>query len=331
MNYLKILDVFIGNRCNLACHQCDTRSDIIRNTEKDPSLLSIFEGINLTRKNFHIETYSLLGGEPLLYLDKVEQVIKHIRSLDLSARIVIPTNGSLIKKHSDRLIKIISTWQVDLYVCNHYAAFDSQDLSEQVKKDTRDLAEQMSMTVFPLKVFLNKIFDLDNQRKDDNFAQWLDKRGAILIDSNESTFEEVYSNGNNYIWIRDQKDFHSNHYFNIQGKPLPFASGDHEQSYLNGCSSPCCNFLKDKKIYKCAALGTLKDFLNYHNSLEDSSWTKYMQYRPLNLETCNDNDIAEFNFNKFNAIPQCDMCPSNGNYIFTKTKEKVLPMKIYKE
>ena len=53
-SYLKILDVFIGNKCNLACEQCDTRSDIIRTKDYDPSLEEIKEGIALAQKHFRI-------------------------------------------------------------------------------------------------------------------------------------------------------------------------------------------------------------------------------------------------------------------------------------
>jgi hypothetical protein len=55
MNSLKILDVFIGGKCNLACFQCDTRSDVIRSGEYDQSTEDIIEGIRLAQKHFKIE------------------------------------------------------------------------------------------------------------------------------------------------------------------------------------------------------------------------------------------------------------------------------------
>ena len=50
-NSLKILDIFIGNMCNLTCFQCDTRSDVIRTTKLDPDLVSIKKGILLAEEH----------------------------------------------------------------------------------------------------------------------------------------------------------------------------------------------------------------------------------------------------------------------------------------
>jgi organic radical activating enzyme len=72
---LKVFDIFYGNKCQIACQQCDTRSDLIRKGEHDPDLETIKEGILLTKEKFHIEHYSLLGGEPLLYKNKIESIV----------------------------------------------------------------------------------------------------------------------------------------------------------------------------------------------------------------------------------------------------------------
>jgi organic radical activating enzyme len=54
MNSLKILDVFIGGKCNLACYQCDTRSDVIRTDEYDQDINTILQSIRLAQKHFQI-------------------------------------------------------------------------------------------------------------------------------------------------------------------------------------------------------------------------------------------------------------------------------------
>ena len=48
MNHIKILDVFYGNKCNLACSNCDTRSDTLRGY--DPELDTIKESIRLANE-----------------------------------------------------------------------------------------------------------------------------------------------------------------------------------------------------------------------------------------------------------------------------------------
>ena len=70
-NSIKILDVFYGNKCQLACAHCDTRSDYIRNGEFDPTLENILESVTLASEQFNVECWSVLGGEPFLYKDTV--------------------------------------------------------------------------------------------------------------------------------------------------------------------------------------------------------------------------------------------------------------------
>jgi hypothetical protein len=82
-----------------------------------------------------------------------------------------------------------------------------------------------------------------------------------------------------------------------------------------------CNFLIDKKIYKCAALGTLKRFLEFHGSLEDPDWKKYLDYDYLDLETCSDGDVVKFHLGKYCAVAECDMCGTNS---FKRTDEFVI-------
>jgi organic radical activating enzyme len=310
MNYLKILDVFIGSKCNLACYQCDTRSDITVDQNED--LESIFESITLAQKHYNIETYSMIGGEPLLYLPKILKIIEFIRATDNTARIVIPTNGSVLNKNINYLSKLILEHTVSLYICDHFAAFEDTKLSSKVKDATRDLANHLKFDRYHTSLFLHDILGDDTPH---------DFKGG-----NDLAEQEVYTNGTSYIWLRGQKEFHSNHYLS-GGKPKPFMSENPEDSYTNGCSSPSCSFLKDKKLYKCAALGTVHTLLEYHNVLDDQDWTKYINYTPVNLETATPDQITKFSQTKFSHISECDMCPSNGNHIFVKTPNNVLPIK----
>ena len=113
---IKILDIFYGGRCQLACAQCDTRSDTIRKGEFDPTVESIKEGILLAKNNFDIEIFSLLGGEPLLYKDKIKDILEFIRSIDKETLIFLPTNGELIGKNIDFLSEILPNYKILLMV-----------------------------------------------------------------------------------------------------------------------------------------------------------------------------------------------------------------------
>lgn len=309
MNRLKILDILIGSKCNLACFQCDTRSDIIKDTSYDSSLEQIIASITLAQKHFSVETYSMLGGEPLLYLDKVREVVKHIRATDTTARIVIPTNGMLLDKRSDELADIMITYNVSLYVCNHFASFEDPTLTNKVFDSAIKFANSLQLTPYDRDQFIADITG-NPVTKRDNF----------------NGNEQVFSNGNIQVWIRDQGEFHSHYFMSVTG-PKPFMSGNPADSYREGCCSPFCNFLKDNKLYKCAALGTLEKFLTIHNSLDDPDWQKYLAYKPVDLETATEEDITAFASNIYSPSEFCDMCPSNSKNIFIKTPDKVLPIK----
>lgn len=306
MNSLKILDIFIGGKCNLACYQCDTRSDIIRSGEYDQSTETIIEGIRLAQQHFKIEMYSMLGGEPLMYLSQVKELVTYIRQTDPSAYIIIPTNGTLLHKNKEELADLLLNYNVSLFVCNHFAGFKDQRLSQKVIEASLAFAKELNLIqIDPIE--FNKQLS-----------------GTDVTDRENFTSEEhVFTNGTMHFWIRNQEEFHSN-YFMSNNSPKPFATNDPAGSYKEGCCSPMCSFMFDKKLYKCAALGTLEKFLKFYNALEDPAWQKYLAYKPLDLTTATSAEIKDFSDTKLSAKPECDMCPNTTEHIFVKTEEKVI-------
>jgi organic radical activating enzyme len=318
MNKLKILDVFYGNKCNLTCVQCDTRSDIFRKGEHDPSLESIKEGVLLAAKHFKIESYSLLGGEPLLNLPIVEEILKFIRSFDSTTTILLPTNGALINKHLDKLSELISQYRVYLVVCDHFAAFEDQSRSATIIDSLVELAARLNIVDTEPNQFHKNILNFKDQSTD--WQAWLQPRNEIGFNSNG---DKYWTDGSKGISLYGQKMFHKHHYFN-NSTPKPYAEGKPDDSYLNGCCSAFCTYLYDKKLYKCGALGTLKRFLEYHDSVDDPVWQRYLAYKPLDLTQCTDQEVENFSNTKFKSIPECDMCPSSSKE-YLKVPETVLP------
>lgn len=306
MNSLKILDIFIGGKCNLSCFQCDTRSDVIRTNEYDQSIQTILEGLKLAQQHYKIETYSMLGGEPLMYLPQVKQIVHYIRETDPDAYIIIPTNGTLIHKHKLELTDLLINYNVSLFVCNHFAGFTDKKLSDKVVNSALEFSKELNLQEADVIEF-NKALSGDDITERESFTGQ----------------EYVFTNGKMHLWIRNQDEFHS-HYYLKDGKPKPFATKDPEGSYRNGCCSPMCSFMFDKKLYKCAALGTLERFLKHYNALKDSDWTKYLSYKPLDLTSATQEEIQDFSDTKLTSISQCDMCPNTSDYIFFKTEEKVI-------
>ena len=323
-NNLKFVDIFIGSKCNLACFQCDTRSDVVRTSVYDPDMDNIKESIDLVQKNFKVEYYTLLGGEPLLYLKKVEEVLKYIRSIDKTVKIIIPTNATVLHKKFDEVARLLNTYTVSLYICNHYAGFEDTTKSQQIRSVSKQFVEYLNLTKIDQNVFFEELLDWTNKRNDPSLGEYIQRKGTMSLDPTN----EVYSSGQYYVWIRDQYEFQSSYYLE-NNKPKPFQSNNIWDSYINGCCSLMCSFLLNKKLYKCAALGTLEKLLNYHEVLDDPDWEQYLNYQPLDLENCSEDDIKNFSDQKYRAINECSMCPSTSKS-FRKVEETVFPIKIVK-
>lgn len=325
MKKLKVLDVFYGNKCNLACHQCDTRSDIFRTEEGDPNLENIIESITLSKKHFNIEMYSILGGEPLLYLEKITEIVKFIRSIDNVARIILPTNGLLIDKKIETVVQLVKDFNITVVISDHCVNFDDKTFSNKVVNNTKILADRLEMNPSEYYVAWNDFLNFDNKKQDNYWQSWIDHR----TDRVTGTSNLAFSNSKNYLFLTEQADFQS-HYKIVNGKPKPFSQGDPEASYRNGCADPFCSFLFDKKLYKCGALGTLKRFLEYHGSLDDKEWDQYLKYKPLDLTNCTIEEVSMFSDTRFSPIKECQMCPNSADYKSLKTPDKVIPIKVSK-
>lgn len=319
---IKLLDIFYGNKCNLACSQCDARSDHIRKGTHDPDLDTIKESIYLAHTYFDVNIWGILGGEPIFYLDKIEEILAYVRSIDPYTTIMLATNGSLIDKHSNKVVELIKNYNVYLQVCNHFVAFEDQSYSQKVIRSTENLAKLLELE--------NKettSLDWWNQviKMDQGGQEWFEHMKRVGFNPDIFDIEERAWIGDNYgIYYIESAEFKSITRFDSDGKPKPFNSPDPEASYWNSCPSGFCSFLRDKRIYKCAALGTLETFLKIYNSTDDPDWQKYLNYKGLDLTICTDEDIDKFMKNIYCHIDECSMCPMN-NVPVKKTEKEVLP------
>ena len=324
---LKILDVFYGNMCNLTCTQCDVRSDIFRKGEYDKDLENIKEGIRLACEKFEIENYTLLGGEPLLYMDRIVELAKYIRSIAPNTVIMCPTNGALLSKNKEWCVELIEKYKVLLIVSDHFAQFEDKKLSNRVRQAAIEVQEKIQFPQLDAVDWFYEIFDFNNEKQDPLFQGWLDLLSITHEDVNYGLENDLFFLKEGHgLYYKQYGVFQKHHYIDEFGKPKPYNEGDPESSYKKGCCSPWCTYMHDKKLWKCGSLGTLHRFLSHHNSLDDPDWQMYLEYKPLDLETCTDEEVAQFNLDKYRSVKQCQMCPKNGDD-FTKTPEMVLPNK----
>jgi organic radical activating enzyme len=322
---IKILNVFIGSKCNLSCEQCDTRSDIFKDESNDPSLEEIFESVLLVQKHFKIDTYSALGGEPLLYLEKTSKIIKFLRDSDPEGRIVLPTNGTLLAKHMDYVVDLVNKYDICVAITDHFINFQDKKLSNKIKNSTLELASRLKYQKLDGKEFFANFIEFNNKDKNIFWKRFTQYHPEFL-DHHDNNI--AYGNDKTWIWMHLQEEFNSHYYRDENNKPKPFATEDCSGSYFTGCASLFCSFLDRKKLYKCAALGTLENFLKKENATEDPAWQKYQNYQPLDLENCSVDDTISFSNNQFAESHVCDMCPNKDEYKIIKTETNVLPKKI---
>jgi uncharacterized Fe-S cluster-containing radical SAM superfamily protein len=215
--YIKFLDIYAGAYCNLACKHCDARSDVIQTKKFDPSLPEILEGISLVRKNFDVVYYGVSGGEPLLYLDKMKKIFEFIRTQDPNATLMFSTNGMLINKNIKQLVDIITNLKVNMFVCDHFSAFEDKTLSNKVKKNVNLLVNALGMKEGSNQTFYKNLFDYKNRKNDKFLQSWLDQKKDIFEHSDPS--EKVFYK-ETFLHFREQGVFIKN-YHTINNIPKP--------------------------------------------------------------------------------------------------------------
>lgn len=319
--YIKILDIFYGGKCNLACDQCETRSEVHDDSDPDPQVEDIILGLRSAKEKFEIDVYGLIGGEPLLYLDRIEEIAQAVRAQDEDKILLCSTNGLLLDKRFNEVARLIDQYQISFCVSNHFAAFADTSLSDRVQSNFKSLAEGLGFARQQDDRLFTQI--LADSRDDPTSIFWK------TLFNNQATddWQFLYKKNNVFLYYNNQREFKRNHWTDSQGNPKPFATNDPERSYREGCSGPLCSLLVGTKLYKCSALANLKKLLKHHQVLDDPDWAKYLSYQPLDLLAYNENEIKKFSDTKFCAVDQCDMCSTGDDVWFTKTPDKVLKIK----
>ena len=107
--FLNYLEINIVDQCNLNCKGCAHFSNIC--DDKFVSLDKYKSDLEMIAKKFYLYNFRLLGGEPLLHPQLLELVDITRKTLP-NSRIIIVTNGLLINKLSDNVLKKLSSSNV---------------------------------------------------------------------------------------------------------------------------------------------------------------------------------------------------------------------------
>lgn len=112
------VEVSVTNYCNLKCKRCGNFSNLV--TEMDYLNLDVLERDleQLSKKVKNIETFSLLGGEPLLY-PQLDNCIALVGKYFPKAYIQIVTNGLLIPDIPSNLIEAMKHYYTGFYISQY--------------------------------------------------------------------------------------------------------------------------------------------------------------------------------------------------------------------
>jgi hypothetical protein len=214
-------------------------------------------------------------------------------------------------------------------ISDHVRKFKDTSRSDKIQFSAEQLADQLNLPLIDSNELWKDV--LSQRPLDSGWTDYWKTKSTYFenVDASQDKSNDSFWWNNSYgVFLQGQTE-HAKHYYIKNNKPLPFNSTDTAKSYFKSCPSCYCTFLYNKKLYKCAALGTLKQFLEKHESIDSPEWQKYLSYKPLDLTSCTLDEVENFSTSKFQNIDECSMCPEN-NQIISLTEETVLPIKFYK-
>ncbi len=254
---------------------------------------SIWIGTNGSRLNFIEDLYPLL-------LDNRTNI-----SISAHGRLMFDEITSNIHKLLQAPLTIeylsdFSDW-VELY--NRSKGSDWPDCS--TKEDFDQLPDHIKSECFDQKI------DPDGFLSQSGSISYKDKNGIKILYNHSNLFRNTvlqYAESLNQFTVYDS---------------------DPEESHAV-CFSSACHSLHKGKLYKCAHMAVLPEFMEQFNvRLSDEDKKLLLNYKPLE-STASFEEVVEFNKKIKKSIPQCKLCPSNltlTNIEASTKKKKIIKIK----
>ena len=95
---LDTLEIFLSNRCNLACTYCSVQVNEGRAAYLDEAVLLKAVDYFFARSGAPRKAVNILGGEPLLQFPLLQRLARHARDKSPEAVIDVTTNGTLLTR-----------------------------------------------------------------------------------------------------------------------------------------------------------------------------------------------------------------------------------------
>lgn len=196
LNKTFILYLVLTKDCNYCCSYCPFKK--LKNNKKLNLMSSdiLISGINLWKnhipKEDYFNNYSIIfyGGEPLLNLDVIKTGLSYIedlkkkKELPKKLKILVPTNGSLIK---DDTIKLFKRYKV-MVTIGLDGINSNQNMTRKTKKKSGTFKIAMNTIKKLIKNKINTSLSItitpDNINKIDKFSTFFNKMGIKKIGFN---------------------------------------------------------------------------------------------------------------------------------------------------
>lgn len=122
--FINYLEMNVVDHCNLNCKGCAHFSNVYDNNCVD--LEQYKSDLKLISEKFNVYYFRILGGEPLLH-PNLKQLIEITRQLLVNTRIVIVTNGLLISRLSEDILKVIADNDIMISISLYKPTFEKLD------------------------------------------------------------------------------------------------------------------------------------------------------------------------------------------------------------
>ncbi|BEQ14968.1 radical SAM protein [Desulfoferula mesophila] len=106
------MDLIACDHCNLTCRACNHASPVVAKWFADPD--TVCKELSVLAKYYRPAYVKVLGGEPLLHPALVE-VVKAARASGISPHFKLVTNGTLLHKIDDAVLRAIDSLEISSY------------------------------------------------------------------------------------------------------------------------------------------------------------------------------------------------------------------------
>jgi len=279
VNYVEF---YITNVCNMTCGDCRSFNNFNfkGHYEFDEAMYQAWAD------RADVESYNILGGEPLLH-PRLTQWVEGTRRLWPRAFAKIDTNGTHIAKVKN-LHQLLVDNQYSLCINMHNPG-KRQELWQDIA-----LAFGPCEPVDRLdpRIHFNRTDSVALSNRSDMSEYLLTEQGLTLEIRPTTAFQPTPASSTNWKQLVDGA-----------GTAESIYLGDAERSHKT-CVGKTCHVMRDGKFYKCALVATLPEFLQQ----KKIQWPdeRLYQYQPLTA----DNFTYEGYQQMQNTIPQCAFCLS---------------------